>query len=70
MFRVTRGQTRFDADTLDQAWKRLRREEAGLYRVDEIRADPFRIGHTSRAWGGLIRNADGRIEDEAHPWPT
>jgi len=41
MFRATRGQSGFDADSLDQARERVRREEPGLYRVDEIRADPF-----------------------------
>jgi len=68
MFRVSRGETGFDADFLDQALERLRREEPGLYRVDEIRVDPIPCGHTSRAWGGLIRRADGRVEDEPHPW--
>ncbi len=68
MLRVTRGETGFDADTLDQARERLRDDKPGLYRVDEIRADPFPSGHTSRAWRGLIRHADGRVEDEPHPW--
>ncbi len=40
MFRVTHGETGFDADTLDQVRDRLRREEPGLYHVDEIRAEP------------------------------
>jgi len=30
MFRVSRGETGFDADTLDQVRQRLRREEPGL----------------------------------------
>ncbi len=68
MFRVSRGQTGFDADSLDQARERLRHEEPGLYHVDEIRADPFPSGHMSRAWDGLIRHRDGRVEDEARPW--
>ena len=68
MLRVVRGETGFDAETLDQARKRLRREEPGLYRVDAIRADPFPSGPTSRAWVGLIRHADGRVGEEPHPW--
>jgi hypothetical protein len=43
-------------------------EKPGLYRVDEIRADPFPSGHTSRASGSPIRDANGRVEDEPHPW--
>ncbi len=46
MFRVSRGQTGFDADSLEQAPELLRREEPRLYRVDEIRAEPFPSGHT------------------------
>ncbi len=63
MFRVSRRQTGFDTDSLDQAPARLRREEPGLHRADEIHADPFASGHTSRAWGGLTRHADGRVEE-------
>jgi len=69
MSRVTHGETGFDADSLDQAREQLRREEPGLYRVDEIRPDPFPSGHTSRAWGGLIQHVDGRVVGEPHPWP-
>ncbi len=68
MFRVTRGDTGFDADSRDQARELLRHEEPGPYRVDEIRADPFPSGHASRAWGGLIRHADGRVEEQPYPW--
>ena len=25
-------------------------------------------GHTLRAWAGLIRHPDGRVEREPHPW--
>jgi hypothetical protein len=69
MFRVSRGQSGFDADSLDQARELLRRKKPGRYHVDEIRADPFPSGHTSRAWVGLIRQGDGRVEDEPNPWP-
>jgi hypothetical protein len=68
MLRISRGETGFNADTLHQARERLGREEPGLYRVDDIRADPFPSGHTLRAWGGLIRHADGRIVVEPQPW--
>ncbi len=68
MFRLSRGETGFDADTIDRARETLRHEEPGLYRVDEIRADPFPSGHTSRACGSLIRHADGRVGDEPWPW--
>jgi hypothetical protein len=67
MFRISRGETAFDADTIDRARDTLGGEEPGLYRVGEIRAEPFPSGHTSRAWGSLIRRANGRAEDE--PWP-
>jgi hypothetical protein len=40
----------------------------GRYDVDEIRADPFPSGHTSRSWGRMIRHPDGRVEDEPWPW--
>ena len=49
MFRISRGKTGFDSDTLKQARDALRGEEPGLYRVDEIRVDPFPSCHTSRA---------------------
>ena len=68
MSRISRDETGFDADTIGRARETLRREEPGLYRVDEIRAEPFPSGHTSRAWGSLIRHADGRVEDEPYPW--
>ena len=67
MFRISRGDSGIDADTIDRARETLRHEEPDLYRVDEIRADTFPSGHTSRAWGSLIRNADGRVADEPHP---
>ena len=47
----------------------VRRQPPGRYDVDEIRADPFPSGHTSRQWGRMIRHADGRVEEEPWPWP-
>jgi hypothetical protein len=67
MFRISRGESGFDSETLERAREVVREETPGRYHVDEIRADPFPSGHTSRAWGSLIRYADGRVEDEAHP---
>jgi hypothetical protein len=40
----------------------------GPHDVDEIPADPFPSGHTSRQWGRMIRHPDGRVEDEPWPW--
>ena len=68
MFRVGRGKWGFDSDTLKRALEVLRREKPGRCHVDEIRAEPFASGDTSRAWGSLIRHAEGRVEGEAWPW--
>jgi hypothetical protein len=68
MFRIIRGESGLDADTIEQAREELRTAEPGRYHVDEIRADAFPSGHTSRAWGHLIRGYDGRVVEEPHPW--
>lgn len=68
MFRITRGESGFDSDALERAREILRQGKPGKYHVDQLRADPFPSGHTSRAWGSLIRHADGRVEDERRPW--
>lgn len=68
MFRISRGESGFDSDTLERAREILREGKPGRYHVAEIRADPFPSGHTSRAWGSLIRHADGRVENER--WPS
>ena len=68
MFRINRGKSGFDSDTLEQAREIVHHGEPGKYYVDEIRADPFPSCHTSRAWSSLIRHADGRVEDEPYPW--
>jgi hypothetical protein len=70
MFRVSRqGQGIDDADTLDGARQVVRGQPPGRYDVDEIRAEPFASGHTSRSWGRMIRQPDGRVEIEPWPWP-
>ena len=48
MFRISRGDSGFDADTLERARETLRDGKPGRYHVDEIRAEPFPSGHTSR----------------------
>jgi hypothetical protein len=55
-------------DTLGQARDALLHKKPGRYDVDEIRAEPFPPGHTSRQWGRLILYPDGRVEDEPWPW--
>jgi hypothetical protein len=68
MFRISHGKSGFDADTIERARDPIRGAEPGRYHVDEIRAEPFPSGHTSRAWGNLIRDFDGRVAEEPHPW--
>ena len=69
MFRVShRGEGIDDAGTLEGARGIVRGQRRGRYTVDEIRAEPFPSGHTSRQWGRLIRHPDGRVEAEPWPW--
>jgi hypothetical protein len=56
-----------DADTIDGAREIVRGEEPGRYYVDEIKVYPFPSGHTSRAWGKMMRKPDGWIYDERSP---
>ena len=68
MFRVChRGDGIDDADTIEGARGIVQGQPTGRYDVDEIRAEPFPSGHTSRQWGRVIRHPDG-IEDEPWPW--
>jgi hypothetical protein len=70
MFRVSRKSEGIeDADTIDGAWKIVRGQPSGgRYDVDEIRAEPFPAGYTSRSWGRMIRRSDCRAKDEPWPW--
>jgi hypothetical protein len=69
MFRVTQRREGIDdADTLDGARAIVQGQPVGRYDIDEIRADSFPSGHTSRQWGRMIRHLDGRVEDEPNPW--
>jgi hypothetical protein len=70
MLRISRGESGFDADTIQQPRERLRTAEIGRFHVDEIRAEPFPSGKTSRAWGHLIRDFDGSVVVEPYPWPA
>jgi hypothetical protein len=70
MFRVSyRGEGIDDADTIEGARGIVRGQPPDRYDVDEIRAEPFPPGQTSRQWGRLIRHPDGRVENDPHPWP-
>ncbi len=69
MFRVSRGETGFDADSLDQAREYLGRQKLCRYHVDEISADPLPSGHTSRRWGVGIKRTDGRVTIKPDKWP-
>jgi hypothetical protein len=57
-----------DADTLEGTRTIVQGRPPGRYEVDEIRAEPFPSGHTSRSWGRMIRHPDGRVVDEPWPW--
>jgi hypothetical protein len=69
MLRVShKGEGIDHADSMAGARAIVRGQEPGRYDVDEIRAEPFPSGYTSRSWGRMIRHSDGRVEDEAWPW--
>ena len=69
MFRVSHQSEGIDdADTIDGDREIVRKQPPGHYDVQEIRAEPFPAGHTSRQWGRLIRRTDVRVEDEPWPW--
>ena len=63
MFRVSStGEGIDDAGTIEGAREIVQGQLPGRYAVDEIRAEPFPSGHTSRTWGRVIRHTDGRVE--------
>ena len=69
MFRISQpGEGIDDADTIEGAREIVQGRPPGRYDVVEIRAEPFPSGHTSRSWGRMIRNPDGRLQDEPWPW--
>jgi hypothetical protein len=57
-----------DADTSEGARGIVRGPPPGRYDVDEIRAEPFPSGHTSRQCGRLIRHPDGPFKEEPWAW--
>ncbi len=66
MFRVShRGEGIDNTGTLYGEREIVRSRQPGRYDVDEIQAEPFPSGHTSRSWGRMIRHLDGRVEDNA-----
>jgi hypothetical protein len=69
MFRFSRDDLIDNAETIEDSREIVRGQPPGRYHVDEIRAEPFACGHTSRAWGHLIRDYDGAVVDEPHTWP-
>jgi hypothetical protein len=69
MFRVSRrGDGIDDAETIGGAREIVRGQAPGRYDVDEIRAEPFPSGHTSRRWGTAIKHLDGRCSLNPDPW--
>jgi hypothetical protein len=70
MFRISRGDSGFDSDTLDRVREMLRNGKPGRFHVDEIRADPLPSDHTSRRWGVGIKRADRSVDLEPDPWPS
>jgi hypothetical protein len=70
MFRISRAGSKpiFDVEFVEQIEPAIRSSPPGRCHIDEISADPLRSGHTSRAWGKLVRHTDGRTEAEPHPW--
>jgi hypothetical protein len=51
IYRISRsgGDTIDDSDTIDGGRRIVQGQPPGRYDVDEIRADPFPSGHTSRS---------------------
>ena len=70
MFRVSqRGKGIDYDDTIEGAREIIRGQSPGRYDMDEIRTERFPSGHTSRAWGRMVRHPDERVEDDQWPWP-
>jgi hypothetical protein len=57
-----------DVDSVEAVEGAVRAGGPGRYDVDEIRAEPFPSGHTSRQWGRLIRHPDGTFQEEPWAW--
>jgi hypothetical protein len=69
MFRVSqRGQGIDDANAIEGARETVQDQSSGRYDLDEIRAERLPSGHSSRSWGRMIWQPDGRVEEEPHRW--
>jgi hypothetical protein len=69
MFRVShKGEGIDNTDSIEGAREVVQGQPPGRYDVDVIRTDPFPSGHTSRAWGRMVRHPDGQVEDDPWPW--
>ncbi len=69
MYRITHNgqEPIIDVDTLADIEPAIRDWKAGRYDVDEISADPWPSGHTSRRWGVVIKWRDGAVFLEPDP---
>jgi hypothetical protein len=68
MFRVShQGEGIDDAESIVAAREIVRGQPPGRSDVDEVRAEPFSSGQTSRSWGRMIRSPDGPVEDDPGP---
>lgn len=69
MFRANRDDLVIgDTEKIESAREIVRGQATGRYDVDEILAEPFPSGHTSRSWGRMIRHPDGWVDLETWPW--
>jgi hypothetical protein len=70
MFRISQdGQEPItDVDFEEDIERVIRAAKPGRYHVGEIRAhgDPFPSAHTSRAWGRVIHQPDGRVASKPY----
>ena len=71
MFRSSNGLDRIiDVAQIDEIGRVIRALEPGRYYVDEIGAGLLPSGHSSGQWGVAIKDQDGLVELEPHPWET
>jgi hypothetical protein len=69
MYRITgKYDFRKDVDRVQEIEPAIRSIPPGRYDVDEISADPFPSGHTSRRWGAVIKEADGSVVIKPERW--
>jgi hypothetical protein len=56
-----------DADSVEAVEAAIRAGGPG-YHVDEISAEPLRLGHTNRRWETAIKRPDGAVTLDPDPW--